>query len=138
MTEAEPLTRILIVEDDPATSEFFVDLLDLSGYQALVSATGSAALGLLAEHRIHLVMLDLRLPDMSGLELCQHIRAVTQAHLPILLLTADHNPELTKRAKQVGITAHLKKPVDADQLLEQIDRLLLPAAQNEHSDAHAE
>jgi CheY-like chemotaxis protein len=68
----------------------------------------------------------------NGLEVCQHIRATVDAQLPILLLTADHNPDLADTARKAGITAHLSKPVDADHLLEQIRILLAAAVQSQN------
>lgn len=130
MTQIDTRFQILVVEDDPATREFFVDLLDLEGYQPLVAATGHAALTTVADHTVDLIMLDLRLPDMSGIELCKHLRTTRAAQLPMILLTADHNPDIAQHADEAGITARLNKPVDADCLLYQIKTLLLAAAQS--------
>jgi len=117
---------ILIVEDDPATSEFFVDLLDFAGYQAYVAASGSAALTQVAQHPIQLVLLDRRLPDMDGLDVGRALRASMDAPMPIILLTADHSRALGEAARAAGIDAYLPKPVDPQLLLDRIAALLHP------------
>lgn len=120
-----PVT-ILIVEDDPATSEFFADLLDFAGYHAQVAASGTAALAAFPQEPIHLVLLDRRLPDMDGLDVCRTLRHSGAATVPIILLTADHSPDLGARAQDAGITAYLPKPVDPQVLLDRIAALLHP------------
>jgi DNA-binding response OmpR family regulator len=118
-----PVT-ILIVEDDPATSEFFADLLDFAGYQTQVAASGTAALAAFPQQPIHLVLLDRRLPDMDGLDVGRALRASSTATVPIILVTADHDPDVGARAQDAGITVYLPKPVDAQVLLDRIAALL--------------
>ena len=120
-----PVT-ILIVEEDPATSEFFADLLDFAGYHTQVVVSGTAALAAFAQQPIHLVLLDRRLPDMDGLEVGRALRASSTATVPIILLTADHSPNLGARAQDAGIIAYLPKPVDPQVLLDRIAVLLHP------------
>lgn len=115
---------ILIVEDDAATSEFFVDLLDFAGYQTSVAASGTAALAAFAQHSVQLVLLDRRLPDMDGLDVGRAMRAATPAPVPIILLTADHSRALGEAARAAGMTAYLPKPVDPTVLLDRIAALL--------------
>src|SRR3712207_4094921 len=81
---------ILVVEDDAATREFFVDLLDMAGYQSRVAASGADALAQVAQHPVQVVLLDQRLPDMDGLDLGRALRASMAATVPMILLTADH------------------------------------------------
>ena len=120
-----PVT-ILIVEDDPATSEFFADLLDFVGYHTRVAASGTAALAVFPQQPIHLVLLDRRLPDMDGLDVGRALCASSTATVPIILLTADHSPDLGARAQEASITTYLPKPVDPQVLLDRIAALLHP------------
>jgi DNA-binding response OmpR family regulator len=117
---------ILVVEDDGDTSEFFADLLDFAGYHTHVAASGTAALAAFPQQPIHLVLLDRRLPDMDGLDVCRTLRHTGAATVPIILLTADHSPDLGARAQEAGITAYLPKPVDPQVLLDRIAALLHP------------
>ena len=118
-----PVT-ILIVEDDGDTSEFFADLLDFAGYQTRVAASGTAALAAFPRQPIHLVLLDRRLPDMDGLDVCRTLRHAGAVTVPIILLTADHSRALGDTARAAGITAYLPKPVDPHVLLDRIAALL--------------
>jgi DNA-binding response OmpR family regulator len=118
-----PVT-ILIVEDDLATSEFFADLLDFAGYHTRVAASGTAALAAFPQQPIHLVLLDRRLPDMDGLDVCRTLRHSGAVTVPIILLTADHSRALGDTARAAGITAYLSKPVDPHVLLDRIAALL--------------
>jgi DNA-binding response OmpR family regulator len=114
---------ILVVEDDMATSEFFVDMLNWNGYDAVVAPTGAAALIALREHPVRLVLLDLRLPDTDGITLFRRMRAVLK-ELPIILLTADRSIELNAAARMAGINHYFPKPVDPDILLTHIATLI--------------
>ncbi|NTU80764.1 MAG: response regulator [Chloroflexales bacterium] len=124
MTQPLGPATILVVEDDAATSEFFVDLLSWNGYHSAVAASGEAAFAALAAHGVQLVLLDHRLPDMDGLAVCRQIRATISTTMPILLLSADRAPVLRLAAQAAGITAYLPKPVDPEILLDQIATLI--------------
>jgi DNA-binding response OmpR family regulator len=101
-------------------------LLDLAGYQTHIAAAGMAALADFAQQPIRLVLLDRRLPDMDGLDVCRTLRHTGAATVPIILLTADHSPGLGARAQEAGITVYLPKPVDPQVLLDRIAALLDP------------
>ena len=108
---------ILIVEDDFATMEFYETLLMSAGYQAVSVRTGQRARALVARQSVDGVLLDYRLPYTIGLELCRELRAALGPAVPILLVTADHDPTLMSRAIAAGATAFLGKPFNPDMLL---------------------
>ena len=92
---ASPASRtILVVEDDPDTLEFYEDLLQMSGYRVVSARSGQQARALVASWAVGGVLLDYRLPDTIGLELCQDLRAVLGPNVPILRVTADRDPML--------------------------------------------
>jgi two-component system response regulator MprA len=124
MTPPPVPARILVVEDDAATSEFFVDLLSMAGYATHVAASGQAALAVLRAHPVNVVLLDRWLPDMDGLAVCRAIRAAIDATVPIILLTAERSPGLEVAAQDAGITTYLLKPFLPDVLLERVAALL--------------
>lgn len=115
---------ILVVEDDPATSEFLVDLLSLEGYATRVATSGSAALEALVEQPASVVLLDRRLPDMDGLAVCRQIRHQIDAAVPIILMTADYSAELEAVARTAGVSAYLPKPFAPDVLLDRVAALV--------------
>lgn len=121
---------ILVVEDDPALQPLLVALLEDEHYQTLTASTGAEALQQLAVTTPDLVLLDLRLPDIDGYELCQRIRASQGPQLPILMLSANRDPRDVIHALHVGATDYLRKPFDTEELLLEIRAYLpvVPAA----------
>ena len=115
---------LLVVEDDTDTREFFAELLQLSGYQVHTAAFGQAALDVLARHTVNMIVLDRRLPDMDGLDVCRTIRATLDATVPILLVTGDYSPELQDAARAAGVNGYLSKPFLPELLLERITTLM--------------
>jgi DNA-binding response OmpR family regulator len=115
---ATPARRtILVVEDDPETLEFYEFLLQEAGYGVLSALSGQQTRALMATRPINGVLLDYRLPDVFGLELCQELRAALGPDVPILLVTADRDPMLATWAHTAGATAYLGKPFNPDELL---------------------
>lgn len=125
-TQPQPsrATTILVVEDDRDTREVLVMLLTVAGYAVLEAATGAAALAVMAAHAPHGILLDLRLPDMDGFTICRHLRAHGYPDLPIVLITADQQRDLARRAHDAGLTTVLPKPFTPDALLERLSRVL--------------
>jgi DNA-binding response OmpR family regulator len=118
---------ILIVEDDIALQDLLAALLEDERYRTLRAGTGAEALAQLAARRPDLVLLDLRLPDIDGYELCQRIRATHGAQLPILMLSANRDPRDVIEALHIGATDYLRKPFETEELLLEI-RSYLPSA----------
>ena len=116
-------TRILVVEDDRDTREFYEDLLTADGYAVLGASTGQAALAHLAAQAVQAIVLDRRLPDRDGVQLCRLLRDHLDAQVPIIFVTADHEPGLEATARAAGISDVLLKPFDPLDLL-----ALLPLA----------
>lgn len=125
MAEATPANpTVLIVDDDPATSEFCVDCLSFYGYTTMVAVSGDETLTHLRQQPVDLVLLDRRLPDMDGLEVARRIRAGINARVPIIMLTADYRADLPAVARMAGIDAFLAKPFDIEDLLQQVNDLI--------------
>ena len=118
-------TRILVVEDDAAMARVLVAILASSEYDVHVESSGQAAIGYAAESPVNLVILDLRLPDLSGYEVCQQLRRFTNSwELPILMLTGMDKPVDQLRGFAFGADAYLTKPCDPDDLLRTVATLL--------------
>jgi two-component system, chemotaxis family, chemotaxis protein CheY len=120
--------RILVIEDDAATREVLQLLLEDVGCGLVFAATARAGLTAATEELVDLIILDRRLPDGDGLELSRRVRAERTAALPILLVTADHDPALDAAARAAGVTALLRKPFDPAALLDAIGSLSGPRA----------
>lgn len=111
------VTTILVVEDDDDTREFFAFLLTDAGYHVIEAASGTAALAQLANRSIDAALLDRRLPDMDGIDICRHIRSQLGAALPIIMVTADRDPQLEAAVRMAGANDFLYKPVLPEMLL---------------------
>ncbi len=111
------LRTILVVEDDPGTREFYEALLRAAGSAVLSASSGQQTRALVATRPVDGVLLDYRLPDTIGLELCQELRTVLGLDVPILLVTAGRDPMLEPQAYAAGATAFLGKPFNPDVLL---------------------
>lgn len=117
--------RILVVEDEPPMAKVLTAILESAGYEVHVETSGRAAIGYAAESQVHLVMLDLRLPDLNGYEVCRAIRQFSNSwSLPILMLTGMHKPVDQLRGFAFGADAYMTKPCDPDEILKTISALL--------------
>ena len=117
--------KILVVEDDDRLANLLKRQLRAVGYEAETAARGATALSAVETQRPDLVILDLRLPDLSGYELCWMLRQLyDQAQLPIIVLTGVQKGLEELRREAVGANAYLYKPYDARELMKTIHRLL--------------
>jgi len=115
----------LVIEDDAAIGACYAELLELSGYQVCVAASGQAALAQVIAQPIHGILLDRRLPDMDGVWLCHHLREQITPNVPIVFITADDDPAIEVAARAAGATDFLPKPFALDVLLKRIAALFM-------------
>ena len=110
--------QILVVEDNEKNMKLLRDLLRATGYRTLEASTGGQALILAAEHGPALVLMDIRLPDMSGAEALSRLRMDDRtAHIPVLAVTAQAMKGDRARFIEEGFDGYLSKPVDVYALL---------------------
>jgi two-component system, cell cycle response regulator DivK len=109
---------VLVVEDNEMNMKLFRDVLRASGYRTLEATTGSAAIGLAAEHSPDLVLMDVQLPDIDGVEALRRMRADEQTRsLRVLAVTAQAMHGDRERCLQAGFDGYVSKPVDVVELL---------------------
>ncbi len=135
-----PDTHILIVEDEPSISGFVRRGLIFEGFDVSVVASGHEALDVLRENPPDLLILDLMLPGVDGLELTRRIRAAEEpggTHLPILMLTARDSVPDRVAGLEAGGDDYLVKPFDFDELVARV-RALLRRSQPTHPEAAGE
>jgi len=117
--------RILIVEDDVAMARQIQAHLEKAGHEVHVEHSGKPALTFAAEKRTDLVVLDLRLPDMSGYDVCTELRRIYHPWiLPVVMLTGlkEHTDQL--KGFKHGADAYIIKPVTATDLVTTVGALL--------------
>jgi signal transduction histidine kinase/DNA-binding response OmpR family regulator len=109
--------RILVVDDDPLVSRSLVAVLNRHGHPAVHAESGEQALDVLSRESFDLVILDVRLPGMSGFDTCRRIREVHGPALPVLIVTAFGDAAALREGQEAGADDLLQKPVDASALL---------------------
>ena len=107
--------NVLIVEDDAATRRLYKFLLTNGGYPVLEAEDGVAALEQLAAHRCDLVITDMNMPRMDGMELIQAIRR-DYSSVYVIMITAFGTPDTEKQALRNGANDYLAKPFDFEEL----------------------
>ena len=121
--EKTPKARILHVDDDPDIRLLISASLQDFGYVVATAGTVAEALELAGQFKFDLFILDVRLPDGSGIDLCQEIHQL-QPKVPVLYYSAYASDEEQEAALSVCGDAYLKKPVSASQLKKTIAKLL--------------
>ncbi len=118
---------ILIVEDDANLREALVDTLELSRYQVLTAGDGEQALEVLKMQAVGLVVTDVQMPNMTGLQLLHEIKS-RWPHLPVLLMTAYGVISQAVEAMREGACDYLVKPFEVEELLSRVAQWMLPAS----------
>ena len=115
--------QILVVEDNGKNMKLFRDVLRATGYRTLEASTGEQALMLAARHGPALVLMDIRLPDMTGVEALGRLRRNKRtARIPVLAMTAQAMKGDRERFIEAGFDGYLSKPVDIDELLTTVEQ----------------
>ncbi len=106
------MAQVLVVDDDPLIGKTLLDLLGLHGFPARRAESGERGIEELVAGGFDLVLLDLRLPGMSGFETCSRIRELHGPHLPVIMMTAFGDPVAVRRGYEAGADDFLHKPID--------------------------
>ncbi len=106
------MSRILVVDDDPLAIEILLELLARHGHEVATAGSGEEALDSLGAQPCDLVLLDVRLPGLTGYETCERIRELHGPALPVLMLTAYNDPTSARRSYDAGADDFITKPVD--------------------------
>jgi two-component system cell cycle response regulator DivK len=115
--------RILVVEDNALNMKLFRDVLVATGYSTLEATTGGEAVALATEHVPSLVLMDIELPDLDGVEALHRLRADARtAAIPILAVTAQAMHGDRERFLAEGFDGYVAKPVDLRELLASVRR----------------
>ncbi len=120
-----PSANVLVVDDEPTNLRVLYKLLSERGYDVLVAANGTEALNIVARANPDLVLLDLMMPVMDGLEVCRRLRALESVrNLPVIFLTASGDEQSVLDAFAAGATDYVLKPFRADEVCARVDTQL--------------
>ena len=136
---APPNLRILVAEDHPVNQKFLSVLLQRMGHQAKFCDNGQLALQALSEEEFDVVLMDIHMPVMDGLEATRCIRALPcpKSRIPVIALTADVFKEARDSAAAVGVNAFIPKPVQINELQLALQTHVMPPANVRQAIAHA-
>ena len=121
------MTKILVVEDDPGILRTVADNLRFERYEVITATDGEAAYALQQDEQPDLIVLDLMLPRMSGLELCRRLRT-EDVQVPVLMLTARSEEADRVRGLDLGGDDYVTKPFSVPELMARVRALLRRAS----------
>jgi len=114
-----PPATILVVDDSPVNLQILVRTLDGTGHRILAATAGKAALEIALRTHPDLILLDVMMPVMDGLEVCQELKKVAPS-VPIILLTARDDMMTRAAAMDLGVSEFVAKPVNNKDLLDRV------------------
>ena len=115
---------VLVVDDDVMIRRLLRTVLEADEIEVVEAADGDAALALLRDLKPTVVVLDVMMPGLDGVEVC---RRIDHEMAKVVMLTARDDPDLERAATKAGADAFLTKPFSAVELLDLVERLLAPA-----------
>ncbi|MEO1281713.1 MAG: response regulator [Pseudomonadota bacterium] len=122
---AEMAKRVLIVEDNELNMKLFHDLLDAHGYETIQTRNGLDALSLAREHRPNLILMDIQLPEVSGLEVTKWLKDDDELRdIPVVAVTAFAMKGDEERIRSGGCEAYISKPISVASFLETVRRFI--------------
>ena len=125
---AGPVLKVLVAEDNLINQRLIVALLSQLGHTGMVVSDGEKALKCLAKMRVDVVLMDVMMPNLDGLQALAAIRAREASeggHLPVIMATAHDEPGDAARFKRAGADGYLRKPLELDQLKLELGRVMV-------------
>ena len=117
--------KILVVDDDKTTRKILSLYLKGKGYEVVTAENGLDALEKMGTENINLVLTDMNMPFMDGIELTKTLKADPNwKHIPILMVTTEADEEEKKRAATAGVDDYLVKPANAEQVTASVKKIL--------------
>lgn len=107
--------KILIVDDQNGIRVLLVEVFSVEGYQTFQASNGKAALEIVRRENPDLVLLDMKIPGMDGLDILKHIKAINP-RVKVIMMTAYGELDMIKEATDLGALMHFTKPFDIDEL----------------------
>jgi two-component system cell cycle response regulator DivK len=120
---------VLIVEDNELNMKLFRDLLEAHGYKTLQTRNGIEALSLAREHQPDLILMDIQLPEVSGLDVTKWLKEdEALRHIPVIAVTAFAMKGDEERIREGGCEAYISKPITVSNFLETVRQFIGPTA----------
>jgi DNA-binding response OmpR family regulator len=117
--------KVMIIEDEPEAADLFAEMMRLSGFQVVKYLHGVSAIPAIAEEKPDVVILDVMMPEVSGLDVLRGMQNVPElAHLPVIVVSAMSMPSDIKEGLEAGASLYLTKPVGFLELKQAVERVL--------------
>jgi two-component system cell cycle response regulator DivK len=119
------MNLVLIVEDNEKNLKLVRDVLQVKGYETIEAGTAEDGLALAASRKPDLVLMDIQLPGMSGIDALKALRAdPATAHIPVIAVTASVMQQDRKHITEAGFDAYLSKPLDIREFLATVKKII--------------
>jgi len=116
---------VLIIEDEEDAAELFAEMMRVSGFRVLKTSKSAPALSMIADNKPDVVLLDIMMPEVSGLDILRQMRSNPNlANIPVIVVTAKTMPTDIKNGMEAGASTYLTKPVGYYDLKEAVERAL--------------
>src|SRR5437868_4100610 len=125
---AKPFS-VLITDDDAGCREVLRDIFEPEGYRTLLASSGEEAVDIVRDEPVHVALLDMHMPRLTGLETLELVRQINQV-LPCILVTGDSNETLMRQAFRARVYSVIPKPVSKNVVLYTVVRALVRAYGN--------
>jgi two-component system cell cycle response regulator DivK len=123
--QGAPQKRVLIVEDNELNMKLFNDLLEANGYAVIQTRDGLSALDLARQHMPDLILMDIQLPEVSGIEVTKWLKEDDSLkHIPVIAVTAFAMKGDEQKIREGGCEAYISKPISVVSFLQTIDGFL--------------
>jgi len=103
--------RVLVVDDDPNVQEILREFLSAKGYEIITAGDGAEGLRRVKEERPHLILLDIQMPKMDGLEVLRQLRQIDK-EVSVIMITSVNEQEIARQAIELGAFDYIVKPLD--------------------------
>ena len=135
--------KIVIVEDEPSVADVFGEMMGLNGYQVIKIHSSTAAIPVIRAELPDAILLDIMMPDISGIEVLRYIRREPALkHIPVVIVSAKSMSSDIRAGMEAGASAYLPKPVGLTELLDTVAQVIRAAeermAQSKPEDAGRE
>lgn len=121
--------RVLVVEDNPMNLELVTDLLEMADFEVISSDTARQAIDMMRSEHPDIILMDVALPDMDGLEATRLIKADPEIqNIPVVALTAHAMSGDAERAKAAGCNGYITKPIDTKKFAVEVEQIMKGSA----------
>jgi two-component system, OmpR family, phosphate regulon response regulator PhoB len=119
------LKTVIVVEDEPDAAELFAEMMRVSGFRVFKTYSSTPAISLINKEQPDVVILDIMMPDISGLEVLRFMRRDPQLkNIPVIVVSARSMPSDIKEGLEAGATIYLTKPVGYLDLKKSVDQVM--------------